>query len=132
MYARIEGPEDTDAERHRQRNRRRRRITAVRIIPPGVHAEGSSHELVLHAAMPARSWIHLPPYFAFEIPPRGPIELWLQHAGYSAPVTEAEAEVVAPGRVYLTRGWGEIARVGRASGALVIYLEYDGASLMFL
>ena len=81
--------------------------------------------------MPPRSWIRLPPSFAFEIPPRGPIELWLQHADCSAPATEAEVEVVAPGRVYLTRGWGDIAWVGRTGGALAIHLEYDGASLMF-
>ena len=31
----------------------------------------------------------------------------------------------------MTRGWGEIARVCRARGALVIHLEHDGASLMF-
>ena len=54
-----------------------------------------------------------------------------QHDGCSAPATEAEVEVVAPGRVYLTRGWGEIARVCRMGGALAIHLEYDGASLMF-
>lgn len=40
-------------------------------------------------------------------------------------------EVVAPGKVYMTRGWGEIARVCRSEEALVIHLEYDGASLMF-
>lgn len=33
--------------------------------------------------------------------------------------------------VYMTRGWGEIARVGRTGGALVIHLKYDDASLMF-
>ena len=31
----------------------------------------------------------------------------------------------------MTRGWGEIARVCRMEGTLVIHLEYDGASLMF-
>ena len=30
----------------------------------------------------------------------------------------------------MTRGWGEIARVCRARGALVIHLEFDGASVM--
>ena len=77
LYTRIEGPGDVGAERHRQSRRRHRRITMVRVVPPGVHAEGSSRELVLHAAMPPRSWIRLPPSFAFEIPPRGPLELWL-------------------------------------------------------
>ena len=75
LYARIEGPEGTGAERHHQRRRRRRRITAVRVVPPGLHAEGSSRELVLHAAMPPRSWIRLPPSFAFEMPPSGAPEL---------------------------------------------------------
>lgn len=77
LYTRIEGPEGAGTERHRQRHHRRRRITAVRVVPPGVHAEGSYRELVLHAATPPRSWIRLPPSFTFEIPPRGPIELWL-------------------------------------------------------
>ena len=102
----------------------------VRVVPPGVHAKGSSHELVLHAAMPPRSWIRLPPPFAFEIPPRGPLKLWLQHADYRTPATEADVEVVAPGKVFMTRGWGEIARVCRSEGALIIHLDYDGASLM--
>ena len=31
----------------------------------------------------------------------------------------------------MTRGWDEIARVCQTGGALVIHLEYDGASLMF-
>ena len=46
-------------------------------------------------------------------------------------MTGAEVEVVAPGKVYMTRGWGEIARVCRTGGALMIHFEYDGASLMF-
>ena len=103
----------------------------MRVVPLGVHAEGSSRELVLHAAMPPQSWIRLPPSFAFEILTRGPIEFWLQHADCSTPATEAEVEVIAPGRVYLTHGWGEIARVCRTGGAFVIHLEYIGASLMF-
>ena len=65
------------------------------------------------------------------MPPRGPLELWLQHADCGAPATGAEVEVVAPGKVFMTRGWGEIARVCRSEGALVIHLDYDGASLMF-
>ena len=31
----------------------------------------------------------------------------------------------------MTRGWGEIARVCRARGALAIHFEYDGASMLF-
>ena len=31
----------------------------------------------------------------------------------------------------MTRGWGEVARVCRAEGALAIHFEYDGASTMF-
>ena len=64
------------------------------------------------------------------MPPRGPLELWLQHADCGTPATGAEVEVVAPGKVYMTRGWGEIARVYRTGRALVIHFEYDGASLM--
>ena len=52
LYTQIEGPEDTGAERHRQRRRRHRQITAVRVVPPRVHTEGSSRELVLQGAMP--------------------------------------------------------------------------------
>ena len=39
--------------------------------------------------------------------------------------------VIAPGEVFMTRGWSEIARVCRTRGALAIHLEYDGASVMF-
>ena len=60
-----------------------------------------------------------------------PLELWLQHAGCSTLATEAEVAVVAPGEVFMTRGWSEIARVCRTRGAFAIHLEYDGASVMF-
>src|SRR4051812_16629700 len=59
------------------------------------------------------------------------LELWLQHADCSTPATEAEVAVLASGEVFMTRGWGEIARGCRARGALTILLEYDGASVMF-
>ena len=74
--------------------------------------------------------LYLPSSLAFEILPRGPLELWLQHADCSTPATRAEVEVVAPGKVYMTRGWGEITLVCRSEGALVIHFEYDGTSLM--
>ena len=93
---------------------RRRRcwlVVAVRAIAHGVHAADSSRELVLHAAMPPSSWICLPPSFAFEMLPRGPLELWLQHADCGTPATRVEVKVVAQGKVYMTLGWGEIARV---------------------
>ena len=64
------------------------------------------------------------------MPPRGPLELWLQHADCGTHVTVAEVEVVALGRLYMTRGWGEIARVCRIGGALVIHFEHEGASVM--
>ena len=131
LYAHIEGSEGVDADRRGRRRRRRRRVTKVWVVPPGVHTEGSSREFVLHAAMPPQSWIRLPPFFASIIPQGEPLELWLQHAGCSTLATEAEVAVVAPGEVFMTRGWGEIARVCRTGGALIIHLEYDGASLMF-
>ena len=49
----------------------------------------------------------------------------------AAPATGAEVEVIAPGKVFMTRGWGEVARVCRIGGALMIHFEYDGASLVF-
>ena len=52
LYAQAEGPGEEGAER---RYLRHRRITAVRVVPPGVHAANSSRELVLHAAMPPSS-----------------------------------------------------------------------------
>ena len=81
--------------------------------------------------MPPSSWIRLPPSFTFEMPPSRALELWLQHADCSTLATGAELEVIAPGKVYMTRGWGKIARVCRTGGALMIHLDYDGASLMF-
>ena len=81
--------------------------------------------------MPPITWIRFPPFLAFEMPLRGPLELWLQHTIYSALATGAEVEVVAPGKVFMTQGWGEVTRVCRTGGALVIHFEYDGTSLMF-
>ena len=99
-------------------------------LPPGVHAEGSCREFVLHAAMPPKSWIRLPSFFASAVPQGEPLGLWLQHAGCSTLATGAEVAVVAPGEVFMTRGWGEVARVCGTRGALAIHLEYDGASVM--
>lgn len=85
-------------------------------VAPGVHAADSSCELVLHAVMPPSTWIRFPSFFAIEMPSRGPLELWLQHTDCGAPVTGAEVEVVAPGKVFMTRGWGEVAKVCRKGG----------------
>ena len=81
--------------------------------------------------MPPSTWIRLPLFFTAEMPPTGPLELWLQHADCDASATRAEVEVVASGRIFMTRGWGEVARASRAYGALAIHLEYDGASMLF-
>ena len=81
--------------------------------------------------MPPSSWIRFPRFFSDVMPPRGPLELWLQHADCNAPATGAEIEVVPTGKIFMTRGWGEVARVCRAEGALAIHFEYDGASTLF-
>ena len=52
LYAHVEGLEGVDADPRGQRRRRRQRITKVWVVPPGVHAEGSSQEFVLHVAIP--------------------------------------------------------------------------------
>ena len=35
------------------------------------------------------------------------------------------------GKIFMTRGWGEITRVCRTRGALAIHLEYEGVSTLF-
>ena len=60
----------------------------------------------------------------------GPLELWLQHAGWCILATGAEVEVVPPGGIFMTRGWGEVARACLAVGALAIHFEYDDASML--
>ena len=65
------------------------------------------------------------------MPSRGLRELWLQHADCDAPATGAEIGAVASGKIFMTRGWGEIARVCRAEGALAIHFEYEGDSVLF-
>ena len=92
QYARAEGPGERDDERHHPRGRRGRRAMAARAVAPGVHTANSSHELMLHAAMPPSTWIRFPSFFAAEMPPRGPLELWLQHADCGNPVTGTEVE----------------------------------------
>src|SRR4051812_47531942 len=129
LFAHAEGLGGGDVDPSGRR--RRRRVTKVLVVPPGVHAEGSSRELVLHAAMPPRTWIHFPSFFASVFPQGRLLELWLKHADCSTLATEAEVAMLASGEVFMTRGWGEIARGCRARGALTIHLEYDGASVMF-
>ena len=36
-----------------------------------------------------------------------------------------------PGKIFMTRGCGEVARVCHAEGALAIHFEYDGVSTLF-
>src|SRR3954466_16319170 len=131
LYAHAEGLARGDADPLGQRRRWRRKVMKVLVVPPGVHAEGSSRELVLHAAMPPRTWIRFPPFFASVFQQGRLLELWLQHADYSTPATEAEVAITASGEVFMTRGWGEIARGCGTRGALTIHLEYDSASVMF-
>ena len=66
--------------------------------------------------MPPWTWIRFPQFFAEEMPPRWPLKLWLQHAECSTPATGAEVEVVSPGKILMTRGWGEVARACRSEG----------------
>ena len=55
----------------------------------------------------------------------------MQHADCDAPATGAEIEAVPAGKIFMTRGWGEVTRVCRARGALAIHFEYDGATMLF-
>ena len=43
----------------------------------------------------------------------------------------AKIEAVPTGKIFMTRNWGEIARVCHARGALAIHFEDDGASTLF-
>nr|XP_040254094.1 B3 domain-containing protein Os03g0212300-like [Aegilops tauschii subsp. strangulata] len=95
------------------------------------HAEGTAREFVVWAAMLPRTWIRLPWSIAREIPPRGPVELWLQHDGCCGQASEAEVEVVESGDVFMTRGWGVIACACHPEGGHAIHFEYDGASTLF-
>ena len=69
---------------------------------PRTHARDSSRESVVWAAMPPDTWTRFPRFFASELPPMGPAELWLQHAGCSSPATGAEVKVVSSGDVFMT------------------------------
>ena len=80
---------------------------------------------------PLNSWIRFPRFFSDVMPPRGPLELWLQPADYGAPAIGAKSEAVRTGKIFMIGGWGEVARVCRARGALAIHFEYDGASTLF-
>ena len=70
------------------------RVAAVLPAEPRTHTKGSSREFVVWAAMPPASWIRLPRFFADEPPSRGPLELWLQHAGCCSLATGGEVKVV--------------------------------------
>ena len=102
QYAQAEGSGERDDERHRSRRSHGQRAVVTRVVAPGVHAADSSHELVLWAVMPPSTWIRFPSFFSTEMPPRGPLELWLQHADCGAPATGAEVDVVSPGKVFMT------------------------------
>ena len=46
-------------------------------------------------------------------------------------MTGAEIEAVPTSKIFMTRGWGEIAQVCRARGALAIHFEVDSATTLF-
>ena len=91
-------------ERLRTRQGRGRRAAVTHTVAPGVHVVDSSPEFMLRAAMPPRTWIRFPQLFAAKMPPRGPLELWLQHTECNALATGAEVEVVSLGKIFMTRG----------------------------
>ena len=98
---------------------------------PRTHAEGTYREFVVWAAMWRRTWIRLPRFLTEDMPPRGPLELLLQHAGCCSLATGAEVKVVPSGDIFMTRGWGEVARACCPEGVLAIHFECDGASTLF-
>ena len=102
MYARAEGSGGRSDEQRHPRLVRGRGASATRAVAPGIHATDSSRELVLWAPMPPSSWIRFPRFFSDVMPPRGPLELWLQHADCSAPATGA----VPTSKIFIPRGWG--------------------------
>ena len=95
LYAQVEGSGGRGGEQCRPCCGRGRRAVVARAIAPGTHTEGSSRELVMWAAMPPRNWIRFPRIFSAEMPLRGPLELWLQHADCDAPATVVEVEVAS-------------------------------------
>jgi hypothetical protein len=95
------------------------------------HAGGMTREFMVWAAMPPRTWIRLPQSVAGEIPLRGPIELWLQHDGCCSQASQAEIEVVSSCDVFMTRGWGAIARAYNPEEGPTLHFKYDGASTLF-
>lgn len=90
-----------------------------------------THEVVVWAAMPPQTWIRLLRPFARKIPSRGLVELWLQHDGCCSQASEAKVEVINSD-IFMTRGWGAIARVYCPEGGHGFYFEYGGASTLFL
>ena len=72
---------------------------------PRTHTKGTSRKFMVLAIMPMRMWIQLPRFFTEEMPPRGPLELWLQHARCCSLAMGAEVEVISPGKIFMTRGW---------------------------
>ena len=131
LNAQAGGSGRGDGERRCARRGHGRRVAVARVAAPGVRTMDSSRELVLWAAMPPSTWIRFHSFFSAEMPPRGPLELWLQHADCDTPATGAEVETVSSGKIFMTRGWGKVARVCRVEGALMIQFEYDDASVLF-
>ena len=102
LYAQAEGSGGGGGERRHPRCGRGRRAVVTHAVAPGAHAADSSRELVMWAAMPPRTWIRFPQFFSAEMPPRGPLELWLQHADCDAPATGAEVEAISSGKIFMT------------------------------
>ena len=73
LYARTQD----DGVRHHAAPDEDGRAAIALLALPWTHAQGSSREFVVWAVMPPDTWIQLPQFFASELPPRGPVDLWL-------------------------------------------------------
>jgi hypothetical protein len=56
------------------------------------------------------------------------VRMLLRHAGCHCRASVADVEVAPSGEVFMTHGWGKIARACCPWGASAIHLELDGAS----
>jgi hypothetical protein len=103
-------------------------ISAVPPIDVQTHVGRSPREFVVWLAMPPMSWILLPWFFAASLPRRGPVMMRLQHAGCRCRASVADVEVVSSGEVFMTHGWGEVARACHPEGASVVHFVFDGGT----
>ena len=90
----------------------------TRLHRPRFYSVEVMPKFILWSENPADTWLHLPQFFADELPAAGPGGLWLQADGCCSKASWVATEVSVVGNTALAHGWQTFARVRGLAGGV--------------